>query len=741
MNRILALHLLLFVSLFLTTNLSCSRGGNILTSPPDPKVNQQPIAAAHVSTVEVDVGIGVQFFDDSTDPDGDDDIVKWEWDFSYGPGIGFQPESEEQEPVHVFGEGGTHEVQLRVTDLGGLSDLLDEPLIVSISDSNYFNLQEILTVDNEIIPFDVEVQSHFAYILTPEFGLAILDTSNTYQPVLLSKCYVSHSPQWIEVEGNYVYLLSQYDSVLIIINIENPLSPWVISTNQIHNNAENMAIQDGYLYICQGWEGISIVDVSIPDNASIVGHIDIGACAAGIDVYEDYAVILDKDESAFYILDISTPESTHVVRTVNTQINFDLVELNNGYAYVAASQSDRLVLYDIDPPELTYPITEAPHAGLNITDIDIMGNSIYVYLENSSLYRLSLDPATPFSYISHLNSIPGFAIAAAWGRICIISESRVYVVRVYTDGSIISHGYFQDLDFAHDIAISGNKLLIVSDSLSIFNISDPNFPSKVGEIEMLGTSTKVETDGQYAYVLTPGWSYLDNCLSIININTLEIVVDRRRLSYYKGFGDIIIQNGYAYICNLHFGFSGWGTGDFQIWDIDPPAGLKSVGFWGLDGLGSDVELNNGFAYVTYGYGDSGGIEVFDVDPPESGQRLNQYTTLLRARALAISGDYVFVITQGSSESNLEAYKISGPGELEFIDSVTVEGYAERIVIDGHHAYIANFQGVQIFDIRDPENMTSLVSYFTEGNCINLEVDGDYLYMVDSEYGVRIIKLR
>ncbi|MCK4720698.1 hypothetical protein KAU08_08565, partial [bacterium] len=621
---------------------------------------------------------------------------------------------------------------LRVTDLGGLSDLLDEPLVVVIKDSNYFNLQEIKSVGDEINPDDVEVQGHFAHILTPVFGLVILDISKPWSPTLSGKCYVPHSPQWIEVEGNYVYLLSQYDSVLNIINIQNPLSPWVVSTYQIHNNAENMAIQDGYLYISQGWDGISIVDVSNPDNASIIGPIGLGACAAGIDIYEDYAVILDKDESAFYILDISTPESAHVVRTVNTQVNFDLVELSKGYAYVARSQSDRLVLYDIDPPELAYPITEAPHTGMNIMDVDVVENSIYVYLDNNSLYSLSSDPTTPFSYFSHVNSIPGFAIAADVDRVCVISEFGIHVVAVNYDGPIFHLGYFQDPDFAHDIAISGNKLLIVSDGLSIYDISDPYLSYKVSKTGIQDIITRVETDGQYAYVLTPGWGYLDNCLSIININTQEIVVDRRYLDWNNGYGDITIQNGYAYICTL---------GNFQIWDIDPPSDLNRVKvFWDI-GPATDVELNNGFAYVTHGYREFGGIVVFDIDPPESSQQVNDYPTQFPARALAISGEYVFVATQDSSESKLEAYKISVPGELEFIDSVIVEGYAERIVIDRHHAYIANFQGVQIFDIRDPENMTSLVSYFTEGNCINLEVDGNYLYLVDSEYGVRIIKLR
>ncbi|MCK4720562.1 hypothetical protein KAU08_07875, partial [bacterium] len=70
----------------------------------------------------------------STDEDGDDDIAKWEWDFTYDEGEGFIVESEEQNPEIRNYNVGFYPVMLRVTDSAGLSDMLDEPLLVEISE-------------------------------------------------------------------------------------------------------------------------------------------------------------------------------------------------------------------------------------------------------------------------------------------------------------------------------------------------------------------------------------------------------------------------------------------------------------------------------------------------------------------------------------------------------------------------------------------------------------------------------
>lgn len=96
--------------------------------------NQQPTASAVISASENLYGDPVQFENLSTDPDGVDDIEKFEWDFEYDTLVGFSPDSTVADPSHIFPIPGSFDVQLRVTDSGGLSDTLDQPLVVEITD-------------------------------------------------------------------------------------------------------------------------------------------------------------------------------------------------------------------------------------------------------------------------------------------------------------------------------------------------------------------------------------------------------------------------------------------------------------------------------------------------------------------------------------------------------------------------------------------------------------------------------
>jgi hypothetical protein len=92
------------------------------------QVNHRPVAAAHVNRRRVRAEYPLEFFDDSVDPDGNDTIVKWEWDFSFDIYHGFRADSTERNPIYAFPLQGEYQVQLRVTDSGGLQDILDSPL-------------------------------------------------------------------------------------------------------------------------------------------------------------------------------------------------------------------------------------------------------------------------------------------------------------------------------------------------------------------------------------------------------------------------------------------------------------------------------------------------------------------------------------------------------------------------------------------------------------------------------------
>jgi PKD repeat protein len=91
--------------------------------------NARPIAVATADPLEgyapLDVG-----FSSAGSYDPEDDPLSFEWDFVYDGE--FTVDSEEQNPSHIYEEEGIYQAQLRVTDAGGSTDMLDLPLIITV---------------------------------------------------------------------------------------------------------------------------------------------------------------------------------------------------------------------------------------------------------------------------------------------------------------------------------------------------------------------------------------------------------------------------------------------------------------------------------------------------------------------------------------------------------------------------------------------------------------------------------
>jgi len=102
--------------------------------------SKPPVAYAQADQYHVAPGDRVCFVDYSQTPDGgmsrshdpDGTIKKWEWDFSYEASAGFITESVIMHPCVEFDQKGFFQVQLRVTDNSGNTDMLDTPLLIDV---------------------------------------------------------------------------------------------------------------------------------------------------------------------------------------------------------------------------------------------------------------------------------------------------------------------------------------------------------------------------------------------------------------------------------------------------------------------------------------------------------------------------------------------------------------------------------------------------------------------------------
>ncbi|MCK4719052.1 hypothetical protein KAU08_00260, partial [bacterium] len=540
-----------------------------------PPINHPPTAAAHVSSDDVELGTEINFFDDSTDPDGNDDIVLWEWDFSYHPDVGFQVESEDQEPVHVYDEDGTYSIQLRVVDSGGISDMLDSPIEIVVEEIFIFNPQELNRIGFGFRTTDIEMRGDYVFMIAPGYGFNVVNISNPEQPFMVTSLELEHRFDWLEIDGPYAYALGEDNAVVQIINIEDPEAPCAVNNIQLTGTGMAIAVQDGYAYITLEYDGVWIIDVDPPEDAHVIQNVDLTTQCTDIDIDGEYAVVISKYPypSVMHILDIDPPETAYLVNTIESGTLPQCVKLKQGYAFICLDQY--LKVYDIAPPESAHFVSQLKIHRYSTADIAMVDDYIYVLDSAFYIFHFNFETNHLGRVSTDLSSVDGSVFTTDGNLVCssVYESLFVHEIELYSPSMAPLRGLLRPM-YIQDIAVSDDQLFIVTDDLIVFDVSNPEFPQfLLNWADFSGLQYKrIVVDQDLAYMLDnpDNPENTDNTyLKIVNISSMNdaFTVEEFQILGNKGIGDLVFEDGYLYITSNR----GWlNTGGLEILDVDPP---------------------------------------------------------------------------------------------------------------------------------------------------------------------------
>jgi len=136
---------------------------------------------------------------------------------------------------------------------------------------------------------DIKVVGKYAYVAGQSNGqseILVFDISNPASPYLLSSLPAGHSPQGLDVEGNFWYQ-TIYDNDLTygvpsldIYNISNPSTFYQVGTAVLSGtcHAQDVTVEGTTAYVaCYTNSSVAVVDVSNPTSPSVKGYISLPA--------------------------------------------------------------------------------------------------------------------------------------------------------------------------------------------------------------------------------------------------------------------------------------------------------------------------------------------------------------------------------------------------------------------------------------------------------------------------------
>ncbi|MFC1550194.1 T9SS type A sorting domain-containing protein [Candidatus Neomarinimicrobiota bacterium] len=227
-----------------------------------------------------------------------------------------------------------------------------------------------------------------------------------------------------------------------------------------------------------------------------------------------------------------------------------------------------------------------------------------------------------------------------------------------------------------------------------------------------------------------------------NISMLGEVHDFVEQSY-----DVAMSGDFAYIA------SGTTSG-LRVLDLSDPTTPLEVGYSVNSDTCAGVELwmadritvSGDNAYVLYFDGTWSfahyRLYVYDVSNPSAPQQMGYVSLPDNCTSQFVDGDYVYISAfEFEGFSGIKVIDVSDPMQPVEVGSFETPGMPHDVFVTDNTAYVADNNALVIYDVTDPGFPTELGSYSPAGEIAFIHyvvVQGDYIYIIDSLFGVRIL---
>lgn len=465
--------------------------------------------------------------------------------------------------------------------------------IIDVSDPT--NLQEAgsLTISGEV--YDVIVVGDIAYI-SSNVGLYIVDVTIPHNPVELN-LITEATGSLLVVTNNFVYAWS-WPNELNIFDVTNPYNPSLISTS-IHPDVSSIIdldIENGTLLLSNYHYQTYMIDVSDPMSPYLLDTYNSRSTPGSIDIQGDYAYVYQWDNK-MDILDVGDLKIPHGIGHLATPIDGREVGVIGDFAYVVDGDGTPHVIDVTDPaaPAVISKTSPIP----SVRDMVISGT--YLFVAGGSLHIFDVtDLNDPQPLVAHFRE----------GDEMVIKDNLAYmggggsldIIDIADPHNPNLLGYTQLFRSAEDMTLSGNYIYIADDNgLQIVDVTTPTSPSRVDRVHSTSGYDFIVARGNYLYISQGVAVY------VFDISDPENPVEVNHIytSAFFGIHGMELSGHLIYVTA--------NEGVFIV-DISNPENPVEVDFFETPGQGWDLTVQDGLIYVADG---AGGLTILSVFEPVS----------------------------------------------------------------------------------------------------------------------------
>lgn len=159
---------------------------------------------------------------------------------------------------------------------------------------------------------DVVVVNDYAYLALGEYGIGVVDISDSSLPTVVNIVDIGGSPRSLFYDGQYLYCTTFSDSGFNVMSLTDPVNPSVIGSTILANQTFGIHVAGDIAYVAARISGLRIVSVATPSSPNEVGSYDTPGQAYDVCIIHDTIAVVADGTKDLIFLDVSNsaaPES------------------------------------------------------------------------------------------------------------------------------------------------------------------------------------------------------------------------------------------------------------------------------------------------------------------------------------------------------------------------------------------------------------------------------------------------
>ena len=485
----------------------------------------------------------------------------------------------------------------------------------------------------------------------------------------------------IAIDGNFAYLALGDKGIVSYSLLDT--KPRLASRFRTTGSANSLVIDNAILYIADGENGLSILDISDPGLLRQLGsHNKLGATQR-IRMANMGLLLLNSDQQLL-LVDVMDAWQPRLIgsHNLNTGAPVTDVQFSGDLAYVARDNS----LYQIDLREPSLPMISSE--GVN------QGGSRRAWIQDKTLYV-----ADWFSGL-HIYDISNPA-------------------RLRHKGNFHTPGSAKGVLVQHQIAYVGDD----DHGLQVIDVSKPAHSRRLTEVATGGLAYTMKRVENLLYVADHRGGF-----HIIDISKPELA---RKLSSYDTPGKawaIDVRNNIAYVADDNAGILSF--------DVSNPLQPVPLGSFNPKGQAEDIVIRGNIAFAAFF---DRGLYLLDISDPNRIKEVSHIFIPGNARGIALEGDTAYV---AAWDAGLQILDISYLTDPKIIGQLDTDGSTWGVNIAGHHAYLLDWWGgIKVADIRDPKAPKLISRYHARTPIKQVHIQGKYAYLASGDAGVQVFDIK